>query len=281
MKLITLLLFFVSCVWKLEAQEVAFEHFRLDREYWGEKGSFVYILPENMERVFESLKQDLLPYCMSFHSSEVYDKTRTQDTVSVEDEDKASLSAERCRADREMRSDIVKDKETGDTVRGKHVAYQVTRGEFVSRNRGYVIKNVNLPDTLVCFNNKQRWSVLTKRVTEQIKEVVLEQFRAEDSVFLFSIPETEKSHRGCTVCFVLDESLKIKNVVFTFPGHSDFWINLLVDYFFRMEKAMLEMNLDVDANDKAWIEEKNLNNSFNTIFISSRHVQKKLAKLGT
>ena len=168
----------------------------------------------------------------------------------------------------ETRSDIVKDKETGDIVRGKQVAYQVTREDKIfrfddkvfelgPRDRFYEIKNVNLPDTLLHSNSPQG-APLTNRMRNQIREVVLEQFKPEDSASLLSIAETEKSYKLCTICFVLDENFKIKNITFFISGQSDFWMNLPVDYFFRMEKAVMEMDLDVSNDDEAWIEDSRL-----------------------
>ena len=108
----------------------------------------------------------------------------------------------------------------------------------------------------------------------QIREVVLEQFKPEDSASLLSIAETEKSYKICTICFVLDENFKIKNITFFISGQSDFWMNLPVDYFFRMEKAVMEMDLDVSNDDEAWIEDSRLWCSYYMVNISSRDVKK-------
>lgn len=148
----------------------------------------------------------------------------------------------------ETRNDIVKDKKSGEIVRGKNVAYKVVKGYVYSE-----ITNVVITDSVRRFDRFD-WLHVPKKMREQIEEIVFKHIKPED----LRLPCMGD---WLLVNFILNEDLKIEKISFGVQhNEGDFWINLPVDRYHEIEKEMMKLVPVIEEKDKKLIREMDFKN---------------------
>jgi|GEM_PF-3239742 hypothetical protein len=149
----------------------------------------------------------------------------------------------------DIRHDIVKGKKTGEIVKGKKVAY----GVWAAKEWGYEIKNVEIQDTIWREHPTARKNgvPVLKRMRRQIDGIVLKHFKLKECFFPYEeIPGT------LGIGFIVNKNLRVEKITFAMSTEENFWINLPVDRFYKIEKEILEkvrMTGDEwDDNGKYW-----------------------------